>query len=99
MYKLRPRDELVVILDDLDFSWHEEEINRVVDMWNEGYSISEIVREIRPPRSGLKTKRDAEDEVALLIFHLAREGRIEPRPGGVWGKEDPGYAPGRKKNK
>ena len=89
IYKLRPREELVVVLEDLDFSWFQSEINQVAEMWEEGASLAEIAATVRPPRRGLKTKADTEDEVALLIFHLAREGRIEPRTGGLWGKEKP----------
>lgn len=85
-FKLRPHTELTIILEDLDFSWHETEIERVIEMWQRGVSISEIAEQVRPPVYPIRGKGDSVDEVALLIMHLCRQGKIRPRPGGLFGK-------------
>jgi hypothetical protein len=86
--KLRPKAELIIALDDLDFSWRKEEVERVIELWNANASIAEIADQTRPPVHSLRTKQDAEDEVALLIMHLRRQGQIQLRPGGVFGKRE-----------
>lgn len=83
--KLRPKQELTIALDDLDFSWFPEQVQKVKEMWNKGASITEIAKVTRPANE-LKTPEDAVDEVALLIMHLQRQKEILPRAGGVWGK-------------
>ena len=70
-----PRERLYIACDDMDFSWTEKAVNRVNQMWKAGAHITAIARAVRRPA----------DEVALLIMSLAREGKIEPRPGGVFG--------------
>ena len=84
--KLRPQTELTIILEDLDFSWHQHEIDLAVELWNSGVGIADIAKQIRPTAYPLRTARDAEDEVALLIMHLCRQGKIRPRPGGIFGE-------------
>lgn len=85
--KLRPKEPLEIALYDLDFSWRSSEIVEVIEMWNGGKSIDAIAAKVRPPRKGIKTKADAEDETALLIMHLMRQGKIKQRPGGMFGGE------------
>lgn len=74
-YKLRPQEELIVALDDLDFSWFPVEVNKVKKLWSFGWHIADIAKHM---------KRDP-DEVAVLIMHLARQGRIRRRRMGVLG--------------
>lgn len=79
--KVRPKDELVIALDDLDFSWTKIEVAKAILMWRIGYSLEEMAKQLRP-YDGAK---DAIDEVALLIMHLTRQGKIGPREGGIFG--------------
>ena len=74
--KLRPKDELVIALEDLDFSWYRCEVDIVKKMWKSGKHIAEIARAV---------KRD-QDEVAILIMHLAKNNEIKKRKGGVFGE-------------
>ena len=60
---------------DLDFSWNENSLNKVIRYWNSGYHIDEISK---------KVKRKI-DEVAILIIDLKRKGEIDTRIGGVFG--------------
>lgn len=73
--KLRPKSELIIALSDLDFSWFPEEVGKVKQLWNQGLHIADIAEYM---------KRD-QDEVAVLIMHLARKGKIEKRKTGVFG--------------
>jgi hypothetical protein len=74
-WKLRPKSELIIALDDLDFSWFPEEVRKVKQLWNQGLHIAAIAA---------KVKRD-QDEVAILIMHLARAREIQNRKMGVLG--------------
>jgi len=67
--------ELTIILEDLDFSWFKHEISKVKELWALGEHIADIAKAVN---------RD-QDEVALLITHLARKGKIEKRKTGVLG--------------
>jgi hypothetical protein len=73
--KLRPGEELIIALDDLDFSWFHAEIERVKKMWNNDLHIGDIAKEL---------ERD-QDEVACLIMHLSRQGKIQKRENGIFG--------------
>jgi len=73
--KLRPKSELIIALSDLDFSWFPEEVGKVKQLWNQSLHIAAIAA---------KVKRD-QDEVAVLIMHLARKGKIAKRKTGVFG--------------
>lgn len=79
--KSNPKSELIMILDDLDFSWTKREIQQAIFMWTSGYSIVDMAKKLRPHDS----KQNGTDEVALLIMHLGRQEKIEPREGGVFG--------------
>lgn len=65
---------MVIVLEELDFGWEWEEINKVEIMWLEGKGLEEMANEI---------KRDG-DEVFLLLMHLARQGRIGARQNFIW---------------
>lgn len=73
--KYRPRVKLYIALQDLDFSWFPEEVEKVRILWGQGNSVYQIAASL---------KRDP-DEVSLLIMSLARENRILKRPGGASG--------------
>jgi len=75
-WKLRPKSELIIALDDLDFSWFIDEIDKVKRLWKYGWHIADIAKQMR---------RDI-DEVAILIMHLSRRGEIKRRKGGVFGE-------------
>ncbi|MEZ2661790.1 hypothetical protein [Aneurinibacillus aneurinilyticus] len=70
------RSKIYIACEDLDFLWDKEQILEVIAMWNMGIPIGHIAsnfgREV--------------DEAALLIFDLCRQGKIKPRPGGVFGR-------------
>ncbi len=68
-------DEKRIILEDLNFQWEVKKIKKVKKLWNDGTSFKEIVKEVGRE----------EDEVFLLLLHLARKGRIESRAGYIWG--------------
>jgi hypothetical protein len=74
--RLRPQSELIIALDDLEFSWFPEEAALVQKMWEAGLHIADIAE---------KVDRDDPDEVALLIMHFARQGKIQLRKSGVFG--------------
>jgi len=67
--------ELTIILEDLDFSWFKHEISKVKELWALGEHIADIAKAVN---------RD-QDEVALLIMHLARNRKIRKRQKGVFG--------------
>lgn len=74
-YKLRPKSELIIALEGLDFTWFPEEAEKVKKLWRAGWHIGYIAEQ---------TQRD-QDEVAVLIMHLARKGKIKYRNTGVFG--------------
>ena len=73
--KLR-EDDVVIILQDIEFAWNKKDISKVKKMWDENYSFKEILKEIK--REG--------DELFLLLLHLARKNQIKERVGFIWGK-------------
>ena len=64
-----------IILEDLDFSWEQKQIDRAIYLWGEGFGVPDIAADF---------KRDL-DEVFLLMLHLSREGKIKKRVGYFWG--------------
>lgn len=75
--KLRP-SELVIILDDLDFSWFPYEIQKVIEWFNVGTSFEKLVD---------WTGRDP-DEVLMLLVHLRRIGKVDFKNTGFVWEED-----------
>jgi len=65
----------MIILENLDFSWKDEDVSSVQGMWEMGVGIKEISEKI---------KRRA-DEVFLLLMDLGLKGKIKKRKGYVWG--------------
>ena len=76
----------VIVLDDLDFSWTIEEIEKVRELWKKGINIVDIAQRVRKKNTDFYRKeQDAINETALLIMHLDRKGQIKPRKGGIFG--------------
>lgn len=67
---------MTIILESLDFSWTDADMQTFREMWRAGVSLIEIAEKLNRPT----------DEVALLVLHEAREGTIQPRAGGLWGE-------------
>ena len=70
---LRPKQsEMTIILDDLDLTWHPITIQQVMWRWKMGESVEDIALSLEKERSA----KDVADEVALLLMHLRRRGKI-----------------------
>ena len=76
--KLRPAEQYIALIDS-DFSWYLHEVERVTDLWRQGVPLVDIAAEVRGKGS------KAVDETALLIWDLAKRGKVGIRPGGVYG--------------
>jgi hypothetical protein len=68
-----PRKNRIVVLEDLNFIWDEEELFDIACMWEDGSSVIYIANYF---------DRDP-DEILLALIHLAREERITQRTGGI----------------
>ena len=79
--KREAKSRLIPILDDMDLSWYPAEIQYAAQLYREGKSILDMARILRP----LDQSENAEDEVALLIVHMARQGLIKGRDSGCMG--------------
>lgn len=64
------------LLDDLNLYWRDTDLDEFRAMWEIGIPINLIARSF-----GCE-----EDEIAVVILHMRRQGKIEPRPGGVYGR-------------
>ena len=69
------KDEVTVILEDVEFAWKKKDMDLVVKLWRYNKSIKYIIERI---------DRDG-DEVFLLLLHLARNGLIKKRENFIWG--------------
>lgn len=76
-WKLRPEAGLIFALEDLDLTFYPEEAEKAIKLWQYGWHIAEIAKQM---------KRN-QDELAVLIMHLARQGKIRKRQNGVFGNE------------
>lgn len=84
----KKKEELFIIHDDLDFGWTKKDMQKVIELWNDGMSLEDIAKQVRPPRT-LPIKRTIDgsiDETFLLLFHLSRNDKIHSRQGGLLGK-------------
>ena len=77
-----PQERPCIILDGLRFDWTQQEMAEAVEMWQAGASLPEMVDRLNPYSEGAGYS-DRADEVALLLMHLGREGRIDRREGGI----------------
>lgn len=76
--KMELKEPIIYMLDKFDLTTNKTEIAKAKQMWNTGASIHDIAQEIRPTQRGIT-------ETFLLLLHMAEEGIIKPRKGGMWG--------------
>lgn len=70
--KMRPKEKLIPILDDLDQSWTKREMRQAAMMYKNNVSLENMAKLLRPH----DRLNNAVDEVALLIMHLGRQGMV-----------------------
>ena len=63
---IRPTGDYVIILDDLEFAFRQDQLDEIAELHNDGVRLSDISK---------ITKRD-EYEVMLAIIHLHRQGKL-----------------------
>jgi hypothetical protein len=66
-YMTKQRRNLEIVLEGLDFTWGEEELQKLARMNNEGFSIREMNEVF---------DRDDPDEIFLALFYLAKSGKV-----------------------
>ena len=76
--KMEPKEPIIFLLDKFDLTTNKSEIATVKRLWNKGTNIHKIAEKIRPTQRGTT-------ETFLLLLHMAEEGIIKPRKGGMWG--------------
>ena len=76
--KMEPKEPIIFMLDKFDLTTNTTEINQAKELWNKGTNIHKIAEKIRPTQRGIT-------ETFLLLLHMAEEGIIKPRKGGMWG--------------
>lgn len=74
LMRMIPSEPVITILEDMDFGWYPSEIKLAKKLWNEGKSIYEMARRLRP-----RNKSYAVQETFLLIFHLLETGKLQKR--------------------
>ena len=69
------REPVYIVGKEWCYTWYGHEVDKVIRLYNDGHHISLIARRLdREPR-----------DVFLLLLDLAEQGRIERRPGLIWG--------------
>lgn len=63
----------VIILEELDFIWDDESIQKFREMWEENKTISEIS----------KYFKRSKNEIALLVMDQEMKYKIKPRSIGL----------------
>jgi len=76
--KMELKEPIIFMLDKFDLTTNKSEIEKVKRLWNKGTNIHKIADKIRPTQRGTT-------ETFLLLLHMAEEGIIKPRKGGMWG--------------
>ena len=76
--KMELKEPIIFMLDKFDLTTNKSEIEKVKRLWNKGTNIHKIAEKIRPTQRGTT-------ETFLLLLHMAEEGIIKPRKGGMWG--------------
>ena len=76
MERAVPKEEVIIVLDNLDFSWYPSEIELAKELWKQKKNIFEMAEELRPENhiTGIQ-------ETFLLLFHLLEAGQISKRKG------------------
>ena len=75
--KMELTEPIIFMLDKFDLTTNKSEIEKVKRLWNKGTNIHKIAEKIRPTQRGTT-------ETFLLLLHMAEEGIIKPRKGGMW---------------
>ena len=72
-----------IILEDFDFGFTRDEINRAAILYNRGYTLREIAKETRPHKS----EQTQLVETALLVMHLdlCKKIEVKNRSKNFWG--------------
>jgi hypothetical protein len=76
--KIELTEPIIYMLDKFDLTTNSTEIAAVKKLWDKGTNIHKIADKIRPTQRGTT-------ETFLLLLHMAEEGIIKPRAGGMWG--------------
>ena len=76
--KIELTEPIIYMLDKFDLTTNATEIAAVKKLWDKGTNIHKIADKIRPTQRGTT-------ETFLLLLHMAEEGIIKPRKGGMWG--------------
>lgn len=69
------RRNRVIVLEELNFLWDEDELIELAEMWEQHKNIIEISNYFQRNK----------DELLLAILHLARTDKIKTRKGGFFG--------------
>lgn len=69
----KPRQNRIIVLEDLNFVWDELELDEVARQWKVGKDVRLIASSFN---------RDP-DEVLLALIHLAKEDMVFKRIGGL----------------
>ncbi|MEK4924135.1 hypothetical protein MKX78_19700 [Cytobacillus sp. FSL R5-0569] len=69
----KQRQKRIIVLEDLDFLWDEDELEEVARLWKIGLDVRVIAG---------KFNRDP-DDILLALIHLAKEDRVFRRIGGL----------------
>ncbi len=72
LHRMIPAEQVITILEDFDFGWYPSEIELAKKLWNEGKSIYEMAKKLRP-----KNKSSGVAETFLLLLHLFESGKLK----------------------
>lgn len=86
VYKLRPDDDLVFLLDWLDLAAYPEELELLIKMWENDVPFEQIVEAIRPDNVLARNYDDRACEVFAMLMHLSLKGKITARAGFIFGE-------------
>lgn len=70
---INARKNRVIVCEELNFLWDEDELFDISCMWNDGLSVMYIADYF---------KKDT-DEILIALIHLARNDKINRRKGGL----------------
>ena len=76
--KLRPAEPLYIACADFDFTWTKLEVERAVKFWGYGLPVDKIAEKLGRPIT----------DTFVLLYDLAEQGKVDPRPGGIFGSAD-----------
>jgi hypothetical protein len=68
--------KLKIVCEEMNFFWEESDLKKLVILWNQGKC---------PKLIAAYFDREDPDEIIFAIVQLAKDGKIEPRKGGLFG--------------